>query len=132
MINADTHQRFWVTLDKATYTLLSEKASDNNLSVSAFAGQIISNYLGEGLHSTQPTELSLKINEGLKHVPTNQEFTVKDLFSEEDWGQMNRSMKGIAAKILAKIERESEVICKSGEWNKTSLYLKKSEIKEDI
>ena len=41
MINKDTHTRFWVTLMNEDFEQLSEAAKELNLSVSAYAGQIV-------------------------------------------------------------------------------------------
>lgn len=132
MINKETHKRFWVTLSNAEYEVLALKARDLNLSVTACARQIISDFILEGEISVKdvadvkrtPAVLSELIVVALEERETDSTFTVKDLFSEDVWQNMNRSEKAIAAKILASIERNSNEIVLDGIYNKTSIYRK--------
>lgn len=132
MINKETHKRFWVTLSNAEYEVLALKARDLNLSVTAYARQIISDFISEGEISVKdvadvtrtPAILSELIMVALEERETDSTFTVKDLFSEDVWQNMNRSEKAIAAKILASIERTSNEIVLDGIYNKTSIYRK--------
>lgn len=132
MINKETHKRFWVTLSNAEYEVLALKARDLNLSVTACARQIISDFILEGEILVKdvadvkrtPAVLSELIVVALEERETDSTFTVKDLFSEDVWQNMNRSEKAIAAKILASIERNSNEIVLDGIYNKTSIYRK--------
>lgn len=133
MINNETHARFWVTLQRPYFELLSQDAQDHNLSTTAYAGQILSQYI-ENNHpgmviknetSNTPESLNETIIASLEEKDYGVQFTVKDLFDESKWESMNRSEKAISAKILAAIERNSDIIQIVDTQNKTSIYEKK-------
>lgn len=133
MINKETHTRFWVTLKNDDFEKLSMAAKELNLSVSAYAGQIVSNYLHvddkqEKCESVRvaltPEALNEKVMEALKNKAIGDEFTIREIFLEEEWAEMSRSEKAIAAKILASIERSSHDLKICDTRNKTSIYKK--------
>lgn len=132
MFNKETHTRFWVTLTNEEFTKLSEDAKELNLSVSAFARQIVTDYLhkedtrensADRGAAMSPAVLNEKIMRGLSDKEVGEEFSIKELFLGE-WSEMNRSEKAIAAKILASIERSSHNLEICDVRNKTSIYKK--------
>lgn len=135
MINKDTHTRFWVTLMNEDFELLSEAAKELNLSVSAYAGQIVAEHLHKGKSdklidssstniAKSPAVLNKVVTTALAQKDNGDKFTIRGLFSDDDWVTMSRSEKAIAAKILASIERNSEELEIIGQRNKTSVYRK--------
>ncbi|MCI7107127.1 MAG: hypothetical protein MR945_04520 [Agathobacter sp.] len=128
MINKDTHTRFWVTLTNEDYEKLSGKAKEMNLSVTAFAGQIIAEALNKGqtkaTSTKSPAELNNIVTAALFRKSVGEEFTIRGLFNEDDWMTMSRSEKAVAAKILAAIERNSDDLEICDVVNKTSVYRK--------
>lgn len=135
MINKETHTRFWVTLKNEDFAKLSLSAKARNLSISAFAGQLVTDYLHAednrancGESSTRaafsPSVLNEMVTEALKEKTSGDRFTIKDLFHEEEWIEMSRSEKAIAAKILASIQRSSPNLEIYETRNKTAIYRK--------
>ena len=142
MINNETHTRFWVTLQRQYYDLLFNDAQEHNLSTSAYARQILSEYI-EKNHpdiaisnavSNSLESLNKTIIDSLEKKDYGDPFTVKDLFAEQEWETMTRSEKGIAAKILAAISRNSDTnsvpyrLKIVDKRNKTSIYEKERSI----
>lgn len=128
MVNKETHTRFWVTLEKPVFAHLSMEAEAHNLSVAAYAGQILTEHLkGDGNVDSElsPIRLSQIIVAALEGIEAGKPFTVKGCFEESTWKAMSRSEKGVAAKILAAIERSSDTLSKTI-LNKTSIYIKKA------
>lgn len=129
MVNKDTHTRFWVTLPNEKYEQLLNGAKELNLSVAAYAGQIIVEKLNNG----HVKDTSVKSPGDLNNIVTNaifkkligEEFTIRELFDKDDWLTMSRSEKAVAAKILAAIERGSDELEICNIRNKTSVYRKK-------
>lgn len=134
MINKKTHTRFWVTLKNEDFAKLSLSAKARNLSISAFAGQLVTDYLhaednrancGESTRAAfSPSVLNEMVTEALNVKKSGDRFTIKDLFQEEEWIEMSRSEKAIAAKILASIQRSSPNLEIYETRNKTAIYRK--------
>ena len=127
MVNKDTHTRFWVTLPNEVFEKLSLESNELNLSVTAYAGQIIAEKMNSGKNSDSksPEELNNIVTTAVSKKAVGDEFTIKDLFEEDEWLGISRSEKAIAAKILAAIERNSEELEICDVKNKTSVYKKK-------
>lgn len=133
MINNETHARFWVTLERPYFDLLSQEAQDHNLSTTAYARQILTQYI-EDNHpsmidnepSVTPEMLNEMITTSLEKMDCGVPFTVKDLFAATKWDSMSRSEKAIAAKILAAIERNSDILKIVDTQNKTNIYEKET------
>lgn len=129
MINSETHARFWVTLQRPYFDFLSQEAKKRNLSVTAYAGQILSRHIEEMnpeivKNEFTPEFLNKTITTALIKIDYGKPFTVKDLFLNNQWESMTRSEKAIAAKILAAIERDREDVIIVAKVNRTSIYEK--------
>ena len=133
MINNETHTRFWVSLPRAYFNELSSDAKELNLSVTAYAGQVLSQYIEKkhaGINQNyddssnvrSPEELNKDILVAIDNIQNGVHFTVKDLFIEEKWDAMSRSEKAISAKILAAYQRNSDSLVVVEKKNKAAVY----------
>ncbi|SDJ31900.1 hypothetical protein SAMN04487760_10549 [Lachnospiraceae bacterium G41] len=125
MLNKELSTRFCITLPREAAEELYRQADSLNLSVSAYAGQLLLKHLNfSSDNQFLPEQISNMISEAVKEKAAGETFTVADLLPAQ-WKQLSRGQKGIAAKSLAALERESEDIVKFKIVSNTTVYLKK-------